>query len=65
MMRLLGPHHGLMLERVRSRIEVQIETRGGRERPADIVADAMKKKSKNSKKKVDPEQLNEVNDKEN
>ena len=46
MMRLLGPHHGLMLERVRSRIEVQIETRGGGIRPADIVADAVGKSSK-------------------
>ena len=57
MMRLLGPHHGLMLERIRSRIEVQIETRGGRQRPADIVADAVQKKSNISKKKIDPEQL--------
>ena len=51
MMRLLGPHHGLMLERVRSRIEVQIETRGRRNRPADIVANAIEEKPiKNQKK---------------
>ncbi|CAI8246861.1 MAG: Uncharacterised protein [Methanobacteriota archaeon] len=60
MMRLLGPHHGLMLERVRSRIEVQIETRGGRPRPADIVADAVEKKSK----KTAPEIIEENNDSE-
>ena len=55
MMRLLGPHHGLMLERVRSRIEVQIETRGGGIRPADIVADAVGNNSKKAPKIPDDE----------
>ena len=54
MLRLLGPHHGLMLERIRSRIEVQIETRGGGIRAADIVAEAVEHESK---KKLNPKDL--------